>query len=67
MWQDIMFSVTIVTIGRPFHPFHDHLRVKALQVFLFRLLVASRTVHLFIRSLLSTLGMFIIFNMGMAI
>jgi hypothetical protein len=67
MWQDIVFSVTIVTIGRPFHPFHDHLGMEALQVFLFGFLVASRAVYLLIRSVLSPLGMFIIFNMGMAI
>jgi len=67
MWHDIVFSVTIITIGRPFCPFHDQLGMKALQVFFFSLSVTSRAVHPLIRSLLSTLGMFIIFNMGVAI
>jgi hypothetical protein len=65
--KDIMFPVTVITIGRPLRPFHDHLGMEALQVFLLRLLVAGRTVHPFVCRLPSTLGMFIIFNMGMAI
>jgi hypothetical protein len=65
--KDIMFSVTIITIGRPLRPLHDHLGMEALQVFFLRLLVASRTVHPFVRRLPPALGMFIIFNMGVAI
>src|SRR4030043_4655 len=65
--EDIMFSVTIITISCPLHPLHDHLRMKTLLVFLACLLVASGTVHLLVRSLLPPLGMFVIFNMGVAI
>jgi hypothetical protein len=65
--KDIMFSVTIITIGCPLRSLHDHLGMEALQVFFLCLLVASRTVHPFVRRLLPTLGMFIIFNMDVAI
>jgi hypothetical protein len=66
-WKDIMFSVAIITIRCPLRPFHNHLGMEALQVFFLRLLVTSRTVHPFVRYLPPTLGMFIIFNMGVAI
>ena len=62
-----MFPMALVTIGSPLRFLHDHLGMKTLLVSLFRLLVASRTVHPLIRSLRATLGMLIIFNMGMAI
>jgi hypothetical protein len=62
-----MFPVTIITIGCPLHPLHDHLGMKALLIFFICLLVARCTVYLLIRSLLPTLGMFIIFDMGVAI
>jgi hypothetical protein len=65
--QNIMFSVTIITVGCPFRPLHDHLGMEALQVFFLRLLVASGTVYPFVRRPLPALGMLVIFNMGVAI
>jgi hypothetical protein len=65
--KNVMFSVTVITIGCSFHPLHDHLGMEALQILLLCLLVASCTVHPFVRRLLPTLGVFIIFNPGMAI
>src|SRR4030042_2612294 len=46
--KDIMFSVTIITIGRPLRPLHDHLGMETLQLFFLRLLVASGTVPPFV-------------------
>ena len=62
-----MFSVAVITAGCPLHPFHDHLGMKALQVFFLRFLVAGRAVHFFVRSLLPALGVLVIFDMGVAI
>src|SRR4030065_266786 len=60
--KDIVFSMTIMTIGRPLRPLHDHLGMEALQGFFLRLLVASRTVHPFFRRLPPALRTFIIFT-----
>ena len=64
--ENVMFSMTIITTGCPLRPLHDHLGMEALQIFLLRLLMASCAVHPFFRRLLPALGMFIIFNPGMA-
>jgi hypothetical protein len=66
-WQDIMFSVTIKTTGCPLLSLHDHLGMKALLIFLFRLGMASGAVDTLIRSLLPSLGMGIVLNTGMAV
>jgi hypothetical protein len=63
----VMFSVTIITVGCPFSSLHDHLGMEPLQILVLRLLVASCTVHLFVRRLLPALGVLIILNPGMAI
>src|SRR5512139_3187573 len=65
--KNIMFSVTVITIGRPFCPLHDHLGMETLQILLLRLLMASGTIHLFVRRLLPALSVFIILNPSMAI
>jgi hypothetical protein len=65
--KNIMFSVTVITVGCPFRPLHDHLGMETLQILLLRLLMASGAVHPFVRSLLPTLRVFIILNPGMAI
>jgi hypothetical protein len=65
--KNVVFSVTIITIGCPFRPLHDHLGMETLQILLLSLLVASCTVHPFVRGLLSALGVFVILNPGMAI
>ena len=65
--KNVMFSVTIKTIGCPLRPLHDHLGMEALQIFLLRLLVASGTVHPFVRRFLSALGVSVIFDPGMAV
>jgi hypothetical protein len=65
--QNIMFPVAVKTVGCPFRPLHDHFRMEALQVLLLCLLVASSTIHPFVRGLLPALGVFVILNPGVAI
>jgi hypothetical protein len=65
--QNIVFSVTVITVGCPLHPLHDHLGMEALQVFFLRLLVASGTVHPLVRRLLPALCMSVILDTGVAI
>jgi type III secretory pathway component EscR len=62
-----MFPVTIITIGCSLHSLHNQLGMKALLICFICFLVASCTVYFLIRSLLPTLGMFIVSDMGVAI
>jgi hypothetical protein len=63
-WPDIMLPVTVLTKGDLFRALHDHLGMKTLLVFFFRLLMAGRTVHPLFRGLHSC-SMGIIPNLGM--
>jgi hypothetical protein len=64
---NIMFPVAVKAVGCPFRSLHDHFGMETLQVLLFCLLVASSTIHPFVRGLLPALGVFVILNPGMAI
>jgi len=65
--KNVVFSMTIITIRCPFHSLHDHLGMETLQIFFLRFLVATCTVHPFVRRLLSALGVSVIFDPGMAV
>jgi hypothetical protein len=62
-WLDIVLPVAIIAGSGPFRALHNHLGVKTLLVFLFRLLMARRTVHPPI-SYLSSCGMGIVPDLG---
>ena len=66
-WEDIMFSVAIITISCPLHSLHDELGVKSLLILFLCFLMTNLAVHPLIRSLLPPFGVSIVLNPGVAV